>query len=143
MNKLFKCPVTRFSWARVVALYTLLIMTAMPHAWAENRGAQIFETQCASRHGNEGNEGNCIFLKTPILHGQEVKDRSAYIARSLMALRHGARIDQMMMSMNSIGSGLTEEDIELVARYLAGKTSGILISRSIMVGRDSKVWYHG
>ena len=109
MNKLFKFPVTRFSWARVVALF--LIMTA-PHAWAENRGAQIFETQCASCHGNEGTA-----LKTPILHGQE----PAYIVRSLMAFRHGGRIDQIMMSMNSIASGLTEEDIRLVARYLAGQ----------------------
>ena len=109
MNKLFKFPVTRFSWARVVALF--LIMTA-PHAWAENRGAQIFETQCASCHGNEG-----IALKTPILHGQE----PAYIVRSLMAFRHGGRIDQIMMSMNRIASGLTEEDIGLVARYLAGQ----------------------
>ena len=109
MNKLFKFPVTRFSWAIVVVLF--LIMTA-PHARAENRGDQIFETQCASCHGNEG-----IALKTPILHGQE----PAYIARSLMAFRHGGRIDQIMMSMNRIASGLTEEDIGLVARYLAGQ----------------------
>ena len=109
MNTLFKFSVTRFSWARVVFL--LLIMIA-PHGWAENRGAQIFETQCASCHGNEG-----IGLKTPILHGQE----PAYIVRSLMAFRHGGRIDQIMMSMNGIASGLTEEDIELVARYLAGQ----------------------
>ena len=109
MNTLFKFSVIRFSWARVVAL--LLIMIA-PHGWAENRGVQIFETQCASCHGNEG-----IGLKTPILHGQE----PAYIVRSLMAFRHGGRIDQIMMSMNGIASGLTEEDIELVARYLAGQ----------------------
>jgi len=109
MNTLFKFSVTRFSWARVVVL--LLIMIA-PHGWAENRGAQIFETQCASCHGNEG-----IALKTPILHGQE----PAYIVRSLMAFRHGGRIDQIMMRMNGIASGLTEEDIELVARYLAGQ----------------------
>ena len=77
-----------------------------------DRGAQIFQNQCASCHGNEG-----VALKTPILHGQE----PAYIVRSLMAFRHGGRIDQIMMSMNGIASGLTEEDIGLVARYLAGQ----------------------
>ena len=77
-----------------------------------DRGAQIFQKQCASCHGNEG-----VALKTPILHGQE----PAYIVRSLMAFRHGGRIDQIMMSMNGIASGLTEEDIGLVARYLAGQ----------------------
>ena len=109
MNTLLRLPITRFSW---VSFCAILLVVAAPPAWAEDRGAQIFETQCASCHGNEG-----VALKTPILHGQE----PAYIVRSLMAFRHGGRIDQIMMSMNGIASGLTEEDIGLVARYLAGQ----------------------
>ena len=78
MNRLLRLPITRFSW---VSFCAILLVVAAPPAWAEDRGAQIFETQCASCHGNEGNEG--IALKTPILHGQE----PAYIAHSLMAFR--------------------------------------------------------
>ena len=109
MNTLLRLQIIQFSW---VSFFAILLVVATPPAWAENRGAQIFETQCASCHGNEG-----IGLKTPILHGQE----PAYIVRSLMAFRHGGRIDQIMMSMNGIASGLTEEDIGSVARYLAGQ----------------------
>ena len=99
------------NWAGVVVIVLTLVG---PHALAADRGAQIFQNQCASCHGDEG-----IALKTPILHGQE----PAYIMRSLMAFKHGGRIDQIMMSMNSIASGLTEEDIGSVARYLAGQDS--------------------
>ena len=109
MKTLLTLPSARVNWTGVVVIVLTLVG---PHALAEDRGAQIFQNQCASCHGNEG-----IALKTPILHGQE----PAYIARSLMAFKHGGRIDQIMMSMNSIASGLTEEDIGLVARYLAGQ----------------------
>ena len=93
MNTLLRLQIIQFSW---VSFFAILLAVATPPAWAENRGAQIFETQCASCHGNEG-----IGLKTPILHGQE----PAYIVRSLMAFRHVGRIDQIMMSMNGIASG--------------------------------------
>ena len=109
MKTLLTLASARVNWAGVVVIVLTLVG---PHALAEDRGAQIFQNQCASCHGNEG-----IALKTPILHGQE----PAYIVRSLMAFKHGGRIDQIMMSMNSIASGLTEEDIGLVARYLAGQ----------------------
>ena len=109
MNTLLRLPSARGNWAGVVVIALTL---AGSHALAEDRGAQIFETQCASCHGNQG-----IALKTPILHGQE----PAYIVRSLLAFKHGGRIDQIMMSMNGIASGLIEEDIGSVARYLAGK----------------------
>lgn len=109
MNTLLSLLSARANWTVVVVI--ALTLTGS-HALAEGRGAQIFQTQCASCHGNEG-----IALKTPILHGQE----PAYIARSLMAFKHGGRIDQIMMSMNGIASGLTEEDIGSVARYLAGQ----------------------
>ena len=109
MKTLLRLPSARVNWAGVVVIVLTL---AGPHALAEDRGAQIFQNQCASCHGNEG-----ITLKTPILHGQE----PVYIVRSLMAFKHGGRIDQIMMSMNSIASGLTEEDIGSVARYLAGQ----------------------
>ena len=104
MNTLLRLPSARGNWARVVVIALTL---AGSHALAEDRGAQIFETQCASCHGNQG-----IALKTPILHGQE----PAYIVRSLLAFKQGGRIDQIMMSMNGIASGLTEEAIEAVAR---------------------------
>ena len=109
MKTLLRLLSARGNWAGVIVIVLTL---AGPHALAEDRGAQIFQNQCASCHGNEG-----IVLKTPILHGQE----PVYIVRSLMAFKHGGRIDQLMMSMNSIASGLTEEDIGLVARYLAGQ----------------------
>ena len=109
MKTLLRLPSARVNWTGVVVIVLTL---AGPHVLAEDRGAQIFQNQCASCHGNEG-----IALKTPILHGQE----PAYIVRSLMAFKHGGRIDQIMMSMNSIASGLTEEDIGSVARYLAGQ----------------------
>jgi len=109
MNTLLSLLSARANWTVVVVI--ALTLTGS-HALAEGRGAQIFQTQCASCHGNEG-----IALKTPILHGQE----PAYIARSLMAFKHGGRMDQIMMSMNGIASGLTEEDIGSVARYLAGQ----------------------
>jgi cytochrome c553 len=109
MNTLLRLPSARGNWAGVVVIALTL---AGSHALAEDRGAQIFETQCASCHGNQG-----IALKTPILHGQE----PAYIVRSLLAFKHGGRIDQIMMSMNGIASGLIEEDIGSVARYLAGQ----------------------
>ena len=109
MKTLLRLPSARVNWTGVVVIVLTL---AGPHVLAEDRGAQIFQNQCASCHGNEG-----IALKTPILHGQE----PAYIVRSLMAFKLGGRIDQIMMSMNSIASGLTEEDIGSVARYLAGQ----------------------
>ena len=109
MKTLLRLLSARGNWAGVIVIVLTL---AGPHALAEDRGAQIFQNQCASCHGNEG-----IALKTPILHGQE----PVYIVRSLMAFKHGGRIDQIMMSMNSIASGLTEEDIGSVARYLAGQ----------------------
>ena len=109
MKTLLTLPSARVNWAGVVVIVLTLVG---PHALAEDRGAQIFQYQCASWLGNEG-----IALKSPILHGQE----PVYIVRSLMAFKHGGRIDQIMMSMNSIASGLTEEDIGLVARYLAGQ----------------------
>ena len=109
MKTLLSLPSARVNWAGVVVIALAL---AGPHALAEDRGARIFQNQCASCHGNEG-----IALKTPILHGQE----PVYIVRSLMAFKHGGRIDQIMMSMNSIASGLTEEGIGSVARYLAGQ----------------------
>ena len=109
VKTLLKLPSARVNWTGVVVIVLTLVG---PQALAEDRGAQIFQNQCTSCHGNEG-----IALKTPMLHGQE----PAYIVRSLMAFKHGGRIDQIMMSMNSIASGLTEEDIGLVARYLAGQ----------------------
>ena len=109
VKTLLRLPSARVNWTGVVVIVLTLVG---PHALAEDRGAQIFQNQCASCHGDEG-----IALKTPILHGQE----PAYIVRSLMAFKHGGRIDQIMMSMNSIASGLTEEGIGSVARYLAGQ----------------------
>jgi cytochrome c553 len=109
MNKIFPLFIPCFG--RIMAVLTLFAVMA-PNTLADGRGAQIYETQCASCHGNEG-----LALNAPVLHGQE----PAYIVRSLMAFKHGRRIDQIMMSMNSIAADLTDEDISVVARYLAGQ----------------------
>ena len=52
-----------------------------------------------------------------------------------MAFKHGGRIDQIMMSMDGIASGLIEEDIGSVARYLAGQDP-CEIDIKIDYGRD-------
>jgi len=109
MSNRFTSRVVRVSWA--AAVLSFLAATGS-YALADGRGAQIYESQCASCHGNEG-----LALNAPVLHGQE----PAYIVRSLMAFKHGSRIDQIMMSMNSIAADLTDEDISVVARYLAGQ----------------------
>ena len=109
MNKIFPLFISRFG--RTVTILTLFAVM-VPNTLADGRGAQIYESQCASCHGNEG-----LALNAPVLHGQE----PAYIVRSLMAFKHGSRIDQIMMSMNSIAANLTDEDISVVARYLAGQ----------------------
>jgi len=109
MNKIFPLFISRFG--RTVTILTLFAVM-VPNTLADGRGAQIYESQCASCHGNEG-----LALNAPVLHGQE----PAYIVRSLMAFKHGSRIDQIMMSMNSIAADLTDEDISVVARYLAGQ----------------------
>ena len=109
MNKIFPLFISRFG--RTVTILTLFAVM-VPNTLADGRGAQIYESQCASCHGNEG-----LALNAPVLHGQE----PAYIVRSLMAFKHGSRIDQIMMSMNSIAADLTDEDIPVVARYLAGQ----------------------
>ena len=109
MNKIFPLFISRFG--RTVTILTLFAVM-VPNTLADGRGAQIYESQCASCHGNQG-----LALNAPVLHGQE----PAYIVRSLMAFKHGSRIDQIMMSMNSIAANLTDEDISVVARYLAGQ----------------------
>ncbi|MGE4660369.1 MAG: c-type cytochrome [Arenicellales bacterium] len=109
MNKSFPLLISRFG--RTVTILTLFAVM-VPNTLADGRGAQIYESQCASCHGNEG-----LALNAPVLHGQE----PAYIVRSLMAFKHGSRIDQIMMSMNSIAADLKDEDISVVARYLAGQ----------------------
>jgi cytochrome c553 len=109
MNKIFPLFISRFG--RTVTILTLFAVM-VPNTLADGRGAQIYESQCASCHGNQG-----LALNAPVLHGQE----PAYIVRSLMAFKHGSRIDQIMMSMNSIAADLKDEDISVVARYLAGQ----------------------
>ncbi len=109
MNKILPLFIPRF--ARAVSILILFAVVA-PNVLADGRGAQIYESQCASCHGNEG-----LALNTPVLQGQE----PAYIVRSLMAFKHGSRIDQIMMSMNSIAADLSDEDISVLARYLAGQ----------------------
>ena len=91
-----------------------------------SRGAELFEAQCISCHGNAAAN-----LKTPVLHGQE----PAYIARSLEAFQLGGRIDQIMSSMNEIASGLSNEDISALAQYLAGQDP-CSIDLQIDYGRD-------
>lgn len=91
-----------------------------------SRGAELFEAQCISCHGNAAAN-----LKTPVLHGQE----PAYIARSLEAFQLGGRIDQIMSSMNEIASGLSNEDISALAQYLAGQDP-CAIDLQIDYGRD-------
>ena len=65
VKTLLKMPSARVNWTGVVVIIVLTLVG--PHALAEDRGAQIFQNQCASCHGNEG-----IALKTPMLHGQEL-----------------------------------------------------------------------
>ena len=91
-----------------------------------SRGAELFEAQCISCHGNAA-----VDLKTPVLHGQE----PAYIARSLEAFQLGGRIDQIMSSMNEIASGLSNEDISALAEYLASQDP-CAIDLQIDYGRD-------
>ncbi|HCX87303.1 MAG TPA: hypothetical protein DG761_04720 [Gammaproteobacteria bacterium] len=109
MNKIFPLFIPRFG--RAVAIL-MLFAVITPNALADGRGAQIYQNQCASCHGNDG-----LALTTPVLHGQE----PVYLVRSLTAFKHGSRIDQIMTSMNSIAAGLSDEDILAVARYLAGQ----------------------
>ena len=91
-----------------------------------SRGAELFEAQCISCHGNAA-----VDLKPPVLFGQE----PAYIARSLEAFQLGGRIDQIMSSMNEIASGLSNEDISALAQYLASQDP-CAIDLQIDYGRD-------
>ena len=80
--------------------------------FAQEPGAALYQSQCASCHGNDG-----LALATPVLHGQE----PAYIVKALRAFKSGSRTDRITMSMNTIAAGLTEDQMSALAHYLAGQ----------------------
>lgn len=84
-------------------------------------GKQIFQngnsvrsiSACAACHGKEG-KGNSV-LNYPSLAGQHAD----YIAKTLKEFRSGVRRNDKQAVMRTIAAGLSDQDIEALAAYIA------------------------
>lgn len=94
----------------VLCLFSSLVsLTLLAGA---STGEEIYNNSCATCHGDSG-----LSMATPLLHGQE----PGFLTKSLHDFKSGGRNDEIMQTMNFMAMQLSDEEIKLVAVYLAGQ----------------------
>jgi len=100
----------RFTFPARIAVFGLILTSiTIAHADGISRGAML-SNSCAACHGTDGNSPGAI----PSIHGKSAE----FISSSLRDYRSGKRPSTVM---SRHAKGYTDEEIELIGKYFAGK----------------------
>jgi len=103
-NNRFPCSVGSllFAWAVVAS--------------AADPGADLYERKlCHTCHGEDGTHP--VTSDYPVIAGQPVK----YLVRQMKDIRDGRRNNGLSESMQAVVTGVTDEEFELIAAWLASR----------------------
>ena len=125
------------SWVKIVSFVLAMLLSAS--AWSDDEIASVFKP-CAYCHGAEA-QGNTM-TAAPALAGQD----AAYLERQLRHFKSGVRgadkADVQGMQMAAMAQTLADENIPLMAAFLAGIPSPTVTAASDADLRNGSDYYH-